>query len=416
MRLAWVHGWSFYLAIPGSARGIAWYARDMIERRHDLAALRDATERSRVVLLTGARQVGKTTLARHLVPVGDRNYFDLEDPADLARLGEPMTALRDLEGLVVIDEVQRVPELFPVLRVLADRQPLPARFLVLGSASPSALRQASESLTGRIEVLELCGLGLHDIGQGQLDRLWARGGFPEPFLAASDDDARRWHGQHVRNLASRDLPDFGVGLPAATVERFLALVAHRHGQLWNSADPARALGISETTVRKYIDILADALLVRVLLPWFEHNVEKRQIKSPKVYYRDCGMAHHLLGLDDLTAVLRHPLMGSTWESMVLEECIRAASGRAHPYYWRTSGGAELDLLLVSPRARIGVEVKRADAPRLTPSMRTALSDLGLERLLVIYPGTKRYDLADRVQVVPIADAVEEARELFGRVI
>lgn len=386
----------------------------MIERRNDLAAVRDATKRSRVVLLTGARQVGKTTLARQLVTVGDRNYFDLEDPADLARLGEPMTALRDLVGLVVIDEVQRAPELFPILRVLADRQPLPARFLVLGSASPSALRQASESLTGRIEVLELCGLGLHDVGQGQLDRLWVRGGFPEPFLAASDEDARRWHMQHVRNLASRDLPDFGVGLPAATVERFLALVAHRHAQLWNSADPARALGISETTVRKYIDVLADALLVRVLVPWFEHSVEKRQIKSPKVYFRDSGMAHHLLGVHDLTAVLRHPLMGSTWEGMVLEECIRATNGLASPYYWRTSGGAELDLLLVSPRARIGVEVKRADAPKLTPSIRTALADLGLERLLVIYPGTKRYHLADRVEVVPVAEVAEEARDLFAR--
>jgi len=384
----------------------------MIDRHRDLAALRDATRRSRVVLLTGARQVGKTTLARRLVSADARNYFDLEDPADTARLGEPMTALRDLEGLVVIDEVQRAPELFPVLRVLADRQPLPARFLVLGSASPTALRQPSESLTGRIEVIELGGIGVHDLEHGQLDRLWVRGGFPEPFLAESDEAARRWHVQHVRNLASRDLPDFGVGLPAATVERFLALVAHRHGQLWNSADPARALGISETTVRKYVDVLADAMLVRVLQPWFEHNVEKRQIKSPKVYFRDSGLAHHLLGLDTLTAVLRHPLLGSTWEGMVLEEVIRATSDHANPYYWRTSGGAELDLLLVSPRGRIGVEVKRADAPKLTPSMRTALSDLGLERLLVIHPGLKRYHLAERVEAVPIADLAEEAPRLF----
>jgi uncharacterized protein len=384
----------------------------MIDRTTDLLALRSAVERSRVVLLVGARQVGKTTLARQLLAPTHRNYFDLEDPVDLARLVEPMTALRDLEGLVVIDEVQRTPDLFSLLRVLADRQPLPARFLVLGSASPSALRQASESLTGRLEIVELGGLRLADSGVAGLDRLWTRGGFPEPFLAASDDDARRWHRQHIMNLASRDLPEFGVGLPATTVERFLALVAHRHGQLWNGADPARALGISESTVRKYIDVLADALLVRVLAPWFEHNVEKRQVKSPKVYFRDSGMVHHLLGADDLTGVLRLPLMGATWEGMVIEECIRATHDRFRPYFWRTSGGAELDLVLVSATSRVGVEVKRADAPRMTPSMRAAMTDLSLDRLVVIYPGDQRYALHERVDVVPVGDLATDPTSLF----
>jgi predicted AAA+ superfamily ATPase len=378
----------------------------VIDRLADLAELRAAVTRSRVVLLTGARQVGKTTLARQLLQPGHGNYFDLEDPADLARLSEPMTALRPLQGLVVIDEVQRIPELFPVLRVLADRDPSPARFLVLGSASPTALRQASESLTGRIELLELGGLRPIDVDPSDRDRLWVRGGYPEPFLSTSDDDARRWHTQHVRNLASRDLPDFGVGLPAATVERFLALVAQRHGQLWNSADPARSLGIAETTVRKYVDVLADALLIRVLLPWFE-NIGKRQTKSPKVYFRDSGTVHHLLGAHDLASVLRNPLAGATWEGLVIDECLRATAGRLTPYFWRTSSGAELDLLLVSGSKRIGVEVKRADAPTMTPSMRSALADLSLDALYVVYPGSQRYDLAQRVAVVPFDELVPD---------
>jgi predicted AAA+ superfamily ATPase len=375
----------------------------MLIRSTQFDGLRAALARTRVVLLVGARQVGKTTLARQLVQPGHLNYFDLEDPADLARLAQPMTALRDLEGVVVIDEVQRVPELFPVLRVLADRTPLPARFLVLGSASPATLGQASESLTGRIEVIELGGLQLADVDPSNIDRLWVRGGYPEPYLAVSDGDATRWHRQHIRNLASRDLPEFGVGLPAPTVERFLGLVAHRHAQLWNSADPARALGISESTVRKYVDVLADAMLTRVLLPWHEHNVEKRQIKSPKVYLRDSGVAHALLASHDLAAVLRHPLQGATWEGFVIEQAIQLAGGSYQPYFWRTSGGAELDLLLVSANERIGVEAKRADAPRLNASMRTAVADLGLDRLIVVYPGTKRYSLTDRIDVVPLAE-------------
>ena len=337
----------------------------VIPRLHETAALRTALARSPVVLLVGARQTGKTTIARSILPSSDEAYFDLEDPRDLARLDEPMLALEGLHGTVVIDEVQRRPDLFPVLRVLADRESSPATFLVLGSASPSALRQAAESLAGRLEILELGGLGIGDVGAERFDDLWLRGGFPRSFLAPDNGTSIRWRSNYIRTLATRDLADFGVGLPAATIERFLALVAHAHGQLWNSAEPARALGIAETTVRKYLDVLADVMLVRVLRPWHE-NVAKRQVRSPKVYFRDSGLAHTLLGIDDRAGLLRNPRVGATWEGVVIEECIRQMGKTMTPYFWRTSNGAELDLLLVRGDTRIGIDVKRADAPRITP--------------------------------------------------
>lgn len=367
-----------------------------------MAALSTALSRNPVVLLVGARQTGKTTLARSILASDDEAYFDLEDPRDLARLDEPMLALESLRGMVVIDEVQRRPDLFPVLRVLADRTDSPATFLVLGSASPWALRQAAESLTGRLEVLELGGLGIADVGASRFDELWLRGGFPRSFLAADDTTSIRWRSNYIRALATRDLPEFGVGLPSATVERFLALVAHAHGQLWNSAEPARALGIAETTVRKYLDVLSDAMLVRVLRPWHE-NVAKRQVRSPKVYFRDSGLAHTLLGIDSRADLLRNPRVGATWEGVVVEECIRQIGENMTPYFWRTSNGAELDLLLVRGDQRVGIEVKRADAPRITASMRAALTELRLDRLTVYYPGRSRYALSDQIDVVPVTE-------------
>jgi uncharacterized protein len=383
----------------------------MIERSTARLAVQQGLRRARVVLLTGARQVGKTTLARTFV-VDPTNRFDLENPVDLARLDAPMLALQALRGVVVIDEVQRSPDLFPVLRVLADRPGRPATFLVLGSASPSALRQASESLTGRIEYLELGGLRLAEVSDGSDDvgddanRLWRRGGVPLSYLAETDDDSTAWLRSYVLNLARRDLPEFGVGLPAATVERFLGMVAHVHGQLWNAAVPARALGIAESTARRYIDVLSDALLVRVLQPWHE-NMGKRLVKTPKVYYRDSGLLHQLLGVVDELSLLRHPAVGASWEGWVIEEVIQAAGGEYTPYFWRTSAGAELDLLLVSGARRIGVDVKRADAPRITASMRAALADLRLDHLYVIYPGTQPYSLDSRITVLPMKVLAEK---------
>ncbi len=401
VRVASSHTTPLFHAIPCVAQGIAWYVRRMLTRVGDEEEVANALARSPVVLLVGARQTGKTTLARTLVTPGNDCYFDLEDPRDLARLDQPMLALEGLRGTVVIDEIQRRPNLFTALRVLADRSDAPARFLVLGSASPEALRQSAQSLAGRVEVIELGGFSMADVGKDRFDELWLRGGFPRSYLADQLEASVLWRTNYLRTLTLRDLPEFGLRLPAATIERFLALVAHSHGQLWNGAEPARALGISESTVRKYLDVLADSMLTRVLRPWHQ-NIDKRQVRSPKVYFRDSGLVHTLLGIDDRVAMLRHPRSGATWEGAVIEECIRRAGPTMTPYFWRTSNGAELDLLLVRGDQRVGIEIKRADAPRMTPSMRAALEDLGLDKLTVFYPGPRRYDLSDRVEVVPVS--------------
>lgn len=372
----------------------------MLNRPQFQQAIQTALGRSRIVALIGPRQVGKTTLARQFLSPDSPNYFDLEDPVSVVRLAEPMTALSPLSGLVVIDEVQRAPEIFPVLRVLADRDGLPARFLLLGSASPALLRQASESLAGRIEVIEISGFGLDEIGEGNADGLWQRGGFPLSYLAGSEADSRAWRKQFIQTFIERDLPQLGFNIPAQAMGRFWAMLAHYHGQVWNAAEPARSLGISEATVRRYLDLLTGTFLVRQLPPWHE-NIGKRQVKAPKIYVRDSGLLHQLLGMADAAALLNHPKCGASWEGFVLEEAMR----RVKPdeaYFWATHAGAELDLLLFKDGQRLGFEIKRADAPKLTPSMRHALEDLRLDALTVIYPGNKAYLLAEKVWVVPLA--------------
>jgi len=300
--------------------------------------------------------------------------------------------------------VQRRPDLFPVLRVLIDRQPLPARFLILGSASPSLLQQSSESLAGRLEIIDTPGLALSEVGTAQLETLWSRGGFPRAFLAATDADSLAWRENFVRLTVERDLPGLGLGAPPATVRRFWSMVAHYHGQVWSSAEPARSLGVSEPTIRRYLDFLTSADLVRQLQPWFE-NLGKRQVKSPKVYVRDSGLLHTLFNLATLDAVLAHPKAGASWEGFLLEEVLKAARPD-QAYFWATHQGAELDLLMLKGGRRVGVEFKRSDAPALTPSMRIAMTDLKLDALFVLYPGPKRYALADRVEVLP-ATAIAE---------
>lgn len=379
----------------------------MIDRVSTLTAIRTALSRSRVVALLGPRQCGKTTLARLFVLPDSPNYFDLEDPFSLARLDEPMTALRDLTGLVVIDEIQRRPELFPILRVLADRDPLPARFLILGSASPHLLRQSSESLAGRIETVTIGGVSLQDVGSDAYERHWLRGGFPLAFLAANDDDSSAWRKNFLQTFLERDLPQFGIGASAPTLLRFWTMLAHYHGQLWNAAEPARSLGVNESTTRRYLDLLEGLFMVRQLRPWHE-NLKKRQVKSPKIYLRDSGFLHQLLGIRSMGALLSHPKCGASWEGYVIEELVATAQPD-EIYFWATHAGAELDLLFFKDGQRIGIEVKRADAPRLTPSMRVALEDLGLDRLLVVYPGERRYRLAQEVEVVPL----QETHTLLG---
>jgi uncharacterized protein len=364
-------------------------------------AVRRALGRGRVVALVGPRQAGKTTLARAVVPAGSANYFDLEHPADLARLAEPMTALAPLRGVVVIDEIQRRPDLFPVLRVLADRRPLPARFLVLGSASPGLLQQSSESLAGRLEVIEVGGFLLAETGVASLDRHWRRGGFPRAWLARSERESWAWREQFVRAFLERDVPQLGIGIAAPTLLRFWTMAAHYHGQIWSHAEPARSLGVGEPTIRRYLDALSGVFMMRQLRPWHE-NLAKRQVKAPKVYVRDSGLLHQLLGIRTHADLMRHPKLGASWEGYVVEQILRTL----HPddaYFWATHGGAELDLLLFHGRRRYGVEIKRTDAPVLTPSMRSALADLGLDRLIVIYPGERRYRLAPRVTAVPVTE-------------
>jgi predicted AAA+ superfamily ATPase len=387
----------------------------MIDRRTDLRRIQAALKRSRVVALLGPRQCGKTTLARQLVRAGSLNYFDLEDPLSMARLDEPQLALRPLKGLVVIDEIQRRPELFPVLRVLADRRPLPARFLILGSASPDLLRQSSETLAGRLETVHLEGFRLADLGVKAQGRHWLRGGFPLAYTARTERDALSWRRQFLQTFLERDLPQLGFQIPALTLQRFWNMVAHYHGQIWNGAELARALAVSEPTVRRYLDLMSGVFMIRQLPPWFE-NLAKRQVKSPKVYVRDSGLLHALLGITDRRNLELHPKVGASWEGYAVEEVLKALRPD-EAYFWATQQGAELDLLLFKHGRRVGIECKRMDAPTLTPSMRIALADLKLDRLLVVYPGPHRYVLADRVAVVPLAELVDspgEAQQFFKK--
>lgn len=358
-----------------------------------------ALRRSRGVVLVGPRQVGKTTLARAFVAPDSPNYFDLEDPRVEAQFESPLSLLESLRGLVVIDEVQRVPELFKLLRVFIDRPGTQAKFLLLGSASPALLRQSSESLAGRVEIIEIGGFTLDEVGAGSQAKLWSRGGYPLSFHAASDEDSRRWRDAFIRTFVERDLPQLGIGVPAPAMFRFWAMLAHYHGQVWNAAEPARSLGVNESTVRRYLDWLTQTYMVRQLMPWHE-NLGKRQVKAPKIYFRDTGLLHELLGIGDAAALLRHPKSGASWEGFALEQTLRIAAPD-EAWFWATHAGAELDLLMFKDGRRVGVEFKRMDAPRLTPSMRTALHDLRLDALYVVYPGSRRYALAERVEVVPL---------------
>ena len=371
-----------------------------IERRRLRAKVAAALERARGVVLVGPRQVGKTTLARSFVPAGSPAFFDLEDPRVEAQLQAPLLAFEPLRGLVVVDEVQRAPELFKVLRVLMDRDPSPARFLLLGSASPGLLRQASESLAGRVEVIEIGGFALDELGRGALERLWLRGGYPRSYLAAGEVDSRAWRDAFARLFLERDLPQLGINVPAPAMRRFWTMLAHLNGQVWNAAEPARSLGVNESTVRRHLDWLTQTFMVRQLQPWFE-NLGKRQVKAPKIYFRDTGLLHALLGIADAAALAAHPRSGASWEAFALEQVLQIAAPD-EAWFWATHAGAEVDLLMVKDGRRVGIEFKRADAPRLTPSMRIAMRDLRLDALYAVYPGKRRYPLADAVEAVPLA--------------
>ena len=352
-----------------------------------------------IVALLGPRQCGKTTVARMIGEQQSAIYFDLENPVDVRRLAAPLTVLEALTGLVVIDEVQRRPDLFELLRVLVDRPHNPARFLLLGSASPQLVRGVSESLAGRIGFVDLSGFDLTEVETAQRDRLWLRGGLPRSFLADDDSASLIWRQGFVRTFLERDIPQLGITIPAETLRRFWMMVAHYHGQIWNAAEFGRSLGASEATARRYLDILAGAYMVRVLPPWFE-NIAKRQIKSPKIYIRDSGILHGLLQLGALSEVQSHPKLGASWEGFAIEQTIRLLDTR-DAYFWATHSGAELDLVVHVGGKRYGFEIKYADAPGMSRSMQVAVHDLALDHLWVIYPGRHEYALDERVSALPL---------------
>lgn len=371
-----------------------------IDRTHLRAEIARLLQQFRGVLLVGPRQVGKTTLARTFLPSVSPNYFDLEDPIVVEQFRRPRALLSALKGLVVIDEVQHAPELFPLLRVLMDREDSPARFLLLGSASLQLLRQGGESLLGRIAVVEVDGFSLGEVGQEGDRKLWLRGGLPLSYLAESDDKSAEWRERFIQLFLERDLPQLSINVAAPAMRRFWMMLTHYHGQIWSAVDPARSLGVNESTVRRYLDWLTQTYMVRQLQPWFE-NLGKRQVKSPKIYFRDSGLLHSLMGLRGEADLLRHPRLGASWEGYAIEQVLRLARPD-DAYFWATHTGAELDLLMFRYGKRIGVEFKWADAPSLTRSMNIAMQDLKLDALYVAYPGDRRYTLADRIEVVPLA--------------
>lgn len=377
----------------------------MLSRESFTRVVLDKLSRYPVVAILGARQVGKTTLAHLVAERHDDQVtrFDLDSPEDLSRLGDPSLALRPLEGLVILDEIQQLPDLFPLLKVLADRPERPARFLVLGSASPELLRQGSETLAGRISFVELGGFLLAEVGRQNMDRVWSRGGFPRSYLADSDAASDEWRTDFIRTFLERDLAALGFQFSASMMRRFWTMVAHSHGQPWNGARIAGALGVSKPTIRSWLDTLTDTYMIRQLQPHLA-NIGKRQVKSPKVYLRDCGLLHTLLGLTDLNAVTGHPICGASWEGFAIEQVIHHLGVDDRRLgFWGTHTGAELDLVLDHDGQLRGFEFKRTLAPKVTRSMRSAIESLDLASLAVVYPGAERYPLAEKIEAMPLAE-------------
>ncbi len=381
-----------------------------IPRPERLAEVRQALDRSPIVAVLGPRQCGKTTLARELAG-SDTHFFDLERTADrLALSAAPEDVLGRLCGLVVLDEAQRLPALFPVLRILADRPESPARFLLLGSASPNLIRGASETLAGRVAFVHLSGFDLVEAGVEQADVLWQRGGFPRSFLAADDAASYAWRQDFIDTFLSRDAAALGLLSPPEQLRRFWTMLAHLHGGVLNVAELARAISVDHKTAGRYVDVLAGAYLVRRLQPWFE-NTGKRVVKAPKVYLRDTGLLHALLGLRTRAEVLSHPRFGLSWEGFVLEQVIQRLRAERDAWFWATHGGAELDLLIARGGRRFGFEFKHADAPSTTRGMRVALADLRLDQLWVVYPGRRSFPLDDKIQAVGLADLPDRLKAL-----
>ena len=383
----------------------------LVDRPVDAQNLYEAISHAPVTLLTGPRQVGKTTLARQTIASSPSAFYDLEDHRDLARLAEPTLALRDTGETIVIDEAQRLPELFPTLRVLVDEDRRPGRFVVLGSASPDLIGLGSQSLAGRVTFVELGGLRLADVGAQRLDDLWLRGALPESFVAVTDEASNRWRDDYISTFLERDLANLGFRFPATTMRRFWTMLAHYHGQTWNGARIARSIDVSESTVRRYIDALTDALIVRQLPPWFA-NVSKRQVKSPRVYIRDSGVLHRLLGIAGMLDLERSPMLGASWEGMIVEQLLTRFAP-TYPAYWSTHGGAELDLRLEIDGRRLGFEIKRTTRPSVSKSMHSAIADLDLDHLFVVHAGPHRFPLNEHVTAISAVELLTETNPLAG---
>jgi predicted AAA+ superfamily ATPase len=386
----------------------------IIDRKQEVEAIQGLLRRHPVVGMIGARQVGKTTLARLLIEktTGPSSYFDLESPEDLARIADPMLALKELEGLVVIDEIQRQPDLFPVLRVLVDRPKSATHFLVLGSASPDLLRQSAETLAGRIFYHELGGFSIEEVGVENYMQRWLRGGFPRSYLARTHAESDEWRQGFIRTFLERDLPQLGITIRSTTLRRFWTMLANYHGQIWNASEFARSFGVADTTVRNYLDLMTSALVIRQLSPWHE-NISKRQVKAPKIYIADSGLLHSLLGLRTIHDLEGHPKVGASWEGFVLEQVIHRLAARVDEcFFWATHGGAELDLLVVRGQRRMGFEIKRTTSPQITPSMRYAISDLHLKSLDVIHAGETTFPMDKKIRAVAFRRLLQDINPLM----
>jgi predicted AAA+ superfamily ATPase len=383
----------------------------MIRRPQQLARLTSLLKNNPIAAILGARQVGKTTLANEFQKHWKQpcHTFDLERHADLVRLADADLALAPLQGLVVLDEIQRRPDLFPLLRVLADRRPVRTRFLILGSASPEMLRQGNETLAGRIAFQTLDGFSLQEVGTENHSKLWLRGGFPRSFLAPSNSKSEDWRQDFISTFLERDLPQLGIRVSSTTLRRFWIMLAHFHGQIWNASQFARNFGVNHTTIRHYLDVLTSSLVVRQLQPWHE-NLKKRQVKAPKIYLADSGLLHALLGITNKTDLDAHPKLGASWEGFVISQVTGLLAVRPHEcFFWATHTGAELDLLVVRGRKRWGFEVKRTSSPIITPSMRIALSDLKLQRLFVVHAGNHSFDMAKKIRASALSHLLDELK-------
>ena len=375
----------------------------MIARPTDKAKLADLMASFPVTAIVGSRQAGKTTLAREFAA---DHFFDLENPRDTAMLAAPQLALEPLSGLIVIDEVQRAPNLFPLIRHLVDTHKA-QRYLILGSASHDLLRQSVESLAGRIAYHELGGFRLSDVGADQWRRLWLRGGLPRSYVARTDELSHLWLDQYIATFLERDIPQLGINIPSATLRRFWTMLCHYHGQILNHAEFARSFGVSDMTVRRYLDILEGTFMVRLLQPWHA-NIGKRLVKRPKLYFRDSGLLHTLLAIRSTRDLASHNKLGASWEGFALEVAARAIGKRNEELaFWATHSGAEVDLFWQERGRNWAIEIKYADAPRLTPSMASALKDLDLAHLWVLYPGDRSYPLSSKVSALPL-EAVKES--------